>query len=154
MNENRRQILEMLANGAITADEAERLIAALEKEAPATAGTGAAAGSKPRPKYLRVVVEDEGGSGPLASGLSGGGSRGPTKVNVRVPMQLLRAGVKLASLIPPQAQIKVNDALHQQGMTLDLSQLKPENLEELVDQLSELTVDVDDSKAKVRVFCE
>jgi hypothetical protein len=150
MNENRRQILEMLANGAITADEAERLIAALEKETPAMAGTGAAAGSKPRPKYLRVVVEDESGSGPLA----GGGSRGPTKVNVRVPMQLLRAGVKLASLIPPQAQIKVNDALHQQGMTLDLSQLKPENLEELVDQLSELTVDVDDSKAKVRVFCE
>jgi len=30
MNENRRQILEMLAAGKITADEAERLIAALE----------------------------------------------------------------------------------------------------------------------------
>jgi hypothetical protein len=154
MNENRRQILEMLANGAITADEAERLIAALEKEPSAAAGTDAATGSKPRPKYLRVVVEDESGSGSLAGGFAGGGHRGPTKVNVRVPMQLLRAGVKLAALIPPQAQIKVNDALHQHGMTLDLSQLKPENLEELVDQLSELTVDVDDSTSKVRVFCE
>ena len=30
MNENRRQILEMLAAGKITADEAERLLAALE----------------------------------------------------------------------------------------------------------------------------
>ncbi len=29
MNENRRQILEMLAAGKITADEAERLIAAM-----------------------------------------------------------------------------------------------------------------------------
>jgi SHOCT-like protein len=155
MNENRRQILEMLANGAITADEAERLIVALEKEQPAAAGAGTAPGSKPRPKYLRVVVEDESGSSPIASGIMGGSDhRGPTKVNVRVPMQLLRAGVKLASLIPPQAQIKVNDALQQQGLTLDLSQLKPENLEELVDQLSELTVDVDDSKSKVRVFCE
>lgn len=155
MNENRRQILEMLAAGKITAEEAERLIVALEKEPPAAADAGAAAGSKPRPKYLRVVVEDESGSSSIASGISGGsGSRGPTKVNVRVPMQLLRAGVKLAALIPPQAQARVNDALHNQGMTIDLSQLKPENLEELVDQLSDLTVDVDDSNAKVRVFCE
>ncbi len=38
MNENRRQILEMLAAGKITADEAERLIAALE--GPPAAGNG------------------------------------------------------------------------------------------------------------------
>jgi hypothetical protein len=31
-----------------------------------------------------------------------GGHDGPTKVNVRVPMQLLRAGVKLASLLNAQ----------------------------------------------------
>ena len=142
MNENRRQILDMLAEGKITADEAERLIAALEKEPPAAARTGAATGSKSQPKYLRVLVEE------------GNEDRGATKVNVRVPMQLLRAGVKLASLIPPQAQGRVNDALHRHGMTVDLSQIKPENLEELMDQLGDLTVDVDDSKAKVRVFCE
>jgi hypothetical protein len=156
MNENRRQILEMLANGAITADEAERLIAALEKDkGHAAPGTAAESAPRPRPKYLRVVVEDESGSSPLASGIMGtGDSRGPTRVNVRVPMQLLRAGVKLAALIPPQAQERVNDALREKGMAVDLTQLKPEHLEELVDQLSELTVDVDDSKAKVRVFCE
>jgi SHOCT-like protein len=144
MNENRRQILEMLANGAITADEAERLIAALEKPPAPLPGMAADSntGGKPRPKYLRVVVEDD------------SEHRGATTVNVRVPMQLLRAGVKLASLIPPQAQVRVNDALHQHGMTVDLSQLKPENLEELVDQLSDLTVDVNDQRSKVRVFCE
>ena len=32
MNENRRQILEMLAAGKITADEAERLLAALDPD--------------------------------------------------------------------------------------------------------------------------
>ena len=37
MNENRRQILEMLAAGKITADEAEQLLAALEPDATATA---------------------------------------------------------------------------------------------------------------------
>ena len=32
MNENRRKILDMLATGQITADEAERLIIALERD--------------------------------------------------------------------------------------------------------------------------
>ena len=34
MNDNRRQILDMLAEGKITAEEAERLIAALERGDP------------------------------------------------------------------------------------------------------------------------
>jgi len=144
MTENRRQILEMLAGGKITADEAERLMSALygEGNGDSRATMSDAPTVKPRPKYLRVMVHDE--------------SRddSPTEVNVRIPMQLLRAGVRLASLIPVQARDQVNDALKEQGMQIDLSQIKPENLEELVDQLSELTVDVDDKHSKVRVFCE
>src|SRR4029077_198630 len=139
MNENRRKILEMLSAGQITAEEAERLIGALEKESPAANGTDHA---RVKPKYIRVLVEDTGHQG-----------KNPT-VNVRVPMQLLRAGVKLAHLIPAQARVHVNDALHEKGFDVDLSQIKPENLEELVDHLGELTVDVDDKDVKVRVFCE
>lgn len=139
MNENRRQILEMLASGKISADEAERLISAIEQQPDAA--SGAEPGKKPKPKYIRVVVDDNGrGTG--------------TKANIRVPMQLLRSGVKLAALIPKAAQGHVNQALHEHGVQLDLSQIKPENLEELVDQLDELTVDVDDRDVKVRVFCE
>jgi hypothetical protein len=143
MNENRRQILEMLAEGKINADEAERLIAALETEAPAAPGTASSeAVAKANPKYLRILVKDE--------------SMGdhPTQVNVRVPMQLLRAGVRLAGLIPAQARDHVNEALREQGIQFDISQIKPENLEELVNELSDLTVDVDNEQTKVRVFCE
>ena len=79
----------------------------------------------------------------------------PVNVNVRVPMQLLRAGVKLVSLIPPRARDQVNAALHREGVPLNLNEIKPENLEELIDHLSELTVNVDGGeKTKVRVFCE
>ena len=145
MNENRRQVLDMLSKGQITADEAERLIAALEKE-PAGPSSAASsdAGPKDKPKYLRVLVNSE------------DGYHGPATVNIRVPMQLLRAGVKLASLIPAQARDQVNDAFRQQGLPFDLSQIKPENLEELIDQLDDLTVDVDQkrNKVNVRVFCE
>ena len=143
MNENRMQILQMLAAGKITAEEAERLIAALGSESSATASEGATT-AKARPKYLRVLVEaDELGDG-----------RGPTNVNVRVPMQLLRAGVKLVNLIPVQARDQVNVALREKGVEFDLSQIKPENLEEIVDQIGDMTVDVDNKEAKVRVFCE
>jgi hypothetical protein len=148
MNENRRQILEMLAAGKITADEAERLIAALE-DAPSPSNGANTSEGKPRnkAKYLRVLVEaDEEMTG----------MKGPTTVNVRVPMQLLRAGVRLASLIPAQAHDQLDAALSRHGVPLTLSQIKPENLEDLIDHLEDLTVDVDakEDNTKVRVFCE
>jgi len=149
MSEHRRQILQMLSEGKISPDEAERLIAAVEGPV-GTKSTDPAFGSaeKSRPRYLRVVVDSE----------DEGGHEGPTKVNVRVPMQLLRAGVKLAGLLPAPALRRANDAMQEQGVPIDLTQLKPENLEELVEQLNDLTVDVDqkdaNTKVKVRVFCE
>jgi hypothetical protein len=146
MSEQRRQVLQMLAEGKITADEAERLIGALEKEQPASANGGSESGAKAKPKYLCVVVDAQ----------NGHGYHGPTSVNIRVPMQLLRAGVKLASLIPVQARDQVNDAMRQHHVPFDLSQIKPENLEELIEQLNDLTIDVDEShgQTKVKVFCE
>jgi hypothetical protein len=145
MNENRRRILEMLAAGEIKADEAERLLAALEKEtSPAASASDPNPHTKTWPRYLRVVVESE----------ESHHGQGPAKVNVRVPFQLLRAGVRLTSIIPPHARLKVNDAMHKQGIDLDLNELRPENLEELIYQLKELTVDIDDKSNKVRVFCE
>jgi SHOCT-like protein len=148
MSEHRRQILQMLSDGKINASEAERLISAVE-EPPASRSTDPSATPvKSRPKYLRVVVDSE----------DDGGYGGPTKVNVRVPMQLLRAGVRLASLLPAQALQRANHAMQEQGIPIDLSQIKPENLEELVEHLSDLTVDVDQkdaaTKVKVRVYCE
>ncbi len=144
MNENRRRILEMLAAGKITADEAERLFAALDKDKDQPGGSSAEArgSAKPKPKYMRVQVEAE------------DRNDGPVKVNVRIPLQLLHAGVKFTSLIPPQARAHVNEAFRKQGMDFDINSLKPENLDGIIDQLNDLTVDVDHKDAKVRVFCE
>ena len=138
MNDNRRQILDMLADGKITAEEAERLIAALERN-----GVGATVMSdSDKVKYLRVLVDTK---DPID---------GPTKVNVRVPMQLLRAGVRLTGVIPARAREEVNSALRKEGIAFDINNVTPQNLEELIEQLRELTVDVDNENTKVRVFCE
>jgi hypothetical protein len=144
MNEQRKQILEMLAEGKITADEAEQLIAALEREQPDTSAPPTETRQKPRPKYLRVLV----------SSSDNFGGNGPGKVNVRVPIQLLRAGVQLASLIPPSALNQANEELRKSGVPIDLSQLKPQHIESLIEQLDDITVDVDQPDAKVQVFCE
>ncbi|HEX4788796.1 MAG TPA: hypothetical protein VH372_10070 [Actinospica sp.] len=140
MNEQRKDILDMLAEGKITAAEAESLIAALERDqAPAPARVDARPGG--RAKYLRVQVDtfDDGE---------------PGRVNVRVPLQLLRAGVQLAALVPPQALGRANIELGKSGVPIDLTQLKPEQLEALVEHLDEVTVEVDQADARVRVFCE
>ena len=143
MSDDRRSILNMLAEGKITADEAERLLSALERSGSVSAPAGGSAGHNGSPRYLRVVVDsDEPGEG------------GPTKVNVRVPMSLLRAGVRLASIIPPQAREQINAEMAKSGVAFDINQIRPENLEDLVDQLNDLQVDVDQERTKVRVYCE
>jgi hypothetical protein len=142
MNNDRRAVLQMLSEGKINADEAERLLSALDRTAASAAGESRPSLTNGAPKYLRVTVDtDEPGEG-------------PTKVNIRVPMALLRAGVRLTSLIPPAARDQVNAELSKNGVPFDIAQLKPENLEDLVDQLNDLTVDVDQEKTKVRIYCE
>jgi Asp-tRNA(Asn)/Glu-tRNA(Gln) amidotransferase B subunit len=141
MNEQPRQVLQMLAEGKITADEAERLIDALEREQPESP-PGIMSRPKPRPKFLRLVVVDN-SAGDQSS-----------RIDVRVPLQLLRAGVRLITLVPPQALTKVNAELAKSGVPIDLTELKPQQLEELIDQLDEVTLDVNDPDSKVQVFCE
>jgi len=139
MNEERHRILTMVSEGKVSASEAGALLDAL--------GTSTAAPERSpeppaNPRFLRVVVE--GHEGP-----HGG------KVNVRVPFNLIRAGVRLAALLPAAAHGPVNKALAAQGIEIDVSKIKPEELEGLVQHLTELQVDVDGNDGeKVRVFCE
>ena len=84
-------------------------------------------------KYLRVVVDSTNGD----------------KVNVRVPMGLLRTGIKLSTMIP----ILAGDKLKESG--IDLSYLSNLSGDELIDELRDLKVDVDSPNGDtVRVFCE
>jgi hypothetical protein len=137
MSEETRKILEMLHEGKIGVEEAEKLLAAVSAPNAPAEGPIAATGAR---KYLRIQVDPEQGVG---------GDR----VNVRVPMKLIRAGLKLAAFLPRDAQSQVNDALKEKGFDLDLSKLAPEDLEEVVANLDDLTVDVE-GKQKVRIYSE
>jgi hypothetical protein len=142
MDENSKKVLEMLAEGKITHDEAERLLDRLARMRPAAEGVAggrdasvpAAGRPAPKnPKYLRVVVQSEKGD----------------KVNVRVPMALVKTGIRLGALMPEHARREL------ECKGVDLSALSNLDGEELVQALAELTVDVDSGNGdKVRVFCE
>ena len=138
MTENTRQVLEMLAEGKITTEEADRLISAL-REQPAAQGAPAT-----KPRYLRVIVD------------AANTKDGPVKVNIRVPLMLLRAGVRLGSLMPARAQEEVNRALRKEGIDIDISKIKAENIEELINELRDISVDIEHDRedVKIKVFAE
>jgi hypothetical protein len=138
MNEERKKILEMVANGKISVEEAERLLSAIDAGQDREPQNGE---PRRKPKYLRVVVE------PKSDSDEG------DRVNVRVPINLIRAGLKWASFIPNHSQKKVGDALKEKGINVDLGTLTPEDLEELILNLNDLEVEVDGEEV-VRVYCE
>lgn len=165
MSEERKKILSMLADGKISPDDAERLLEKLGEEG---AGRGHRHGGgwrgHRRRKHLHIGEEalPEGDS--AASG-SGNGSAEPAgmpkylrvevhskdddHVSVRVPLRLIRTGVKLTTMLPSETSAK----LAEKG--IDLSQLGKLEGEDLVEALRELKVDVDSAGGDtVRVFCE
>jgi hypothetical protein len=132
MNPERMKVLEMLAAGKITPDEAERIIEKLAAIAPPPDDAPA---QKPPGslKYLRVVLHENDGE----------------RVNIRVPLALVRTGLKLSTMLPKHA----SEELSRKG--IDISQLCGLQGEELIDALRELQVDVDsDDGEQVRIFCE
>lgn len=147
MSDNKKKILEMLAENKISVDDAYRLLSAVEGGEGRRESTGKAEPAfKGKAKYLRVTVLPD-----PESDRSGNYDR----VNVRVPMSLIRAGIKFTSLIPSEARDKVNLALHEKGIDIDERNMKPEDIEELIGALSDLEVDVvSKTGEKVKVFVE
>ena len=143
MNKEKRKILEMLQKGKINVDEAERLLSAVSGNSTTASDQESTSTLSPgrKLKYLRVVVE------PTPDSKNG------ERVNIRVPINLIRAGLKLASFIPKHAQEKVDEALKEKGIGMDINKLKPEDLEELIVNLNDLQVEVE-GEEKVRIFCE
>lgn len=146
MTENKKKILEMLAENKISIDDAYRLLNVIDADESGQVSTPKPQPEgKAKPKYLRVNVVPD----PDAEGGSG------DRVNVRVPMSLIHAGIKLTSLIPPEALDKVNGVLRDKGINFDVRSVKTEDIEELIEALGELEVDVVSGRGeKVKVYVE
>ncbi len=141
MAEDKMRILNMLSEGKITADEAEKLLGALEStQVPEPKAQNGRLSDILTDKFLYVQVEPKEG-------------KGSDRVSVKVPLALLQTGLNIFGLIPKDAQDKINSSMKQNGMSFDLSTVNPENIKELMVILEEMKIDVDSEDATVQVYC-
>jgi len=135
MSEERLKVLEMVSQGKLTVQEAEQLLQAVET------GTRAEE-TKANPKYFRVLVSKPAQDGKKAE-----------NVNIRVPISVVRGGLRLSALFPGimgKKKIQLGN-----GAELDLSQVTYADLEAMIRDIGELSVHVDDDEGKqVRIRCE
>jgi hypothetical protein len=134
MSEETRKVLEMLSSGKINVQEAEQLLQAVK------ASNESAEEKTAEPRYFRILVNKPARDGKKAEAM-----------NIRVPITVIRGGLRLGSLFPGMlAKKKIPLA---NGTELDLSKVTYTDLEAMIKDIGELTVDVD-GDAQVRIRCE
>ena len=148
MNDDSRRILDLLAQGKITVDEAQQLLSAIQAQSGADSGpavppAGDSKGDTERPRFLRIAVLEAPRNG-----------KPEKKVNIRVPLAILRGGIRLAALVPGLGDKLSAQMYARHGINLDLSKLDPADLENVVKGLEDLTIDVDEGQKKVQFHCE
>lgn len=98
--EERLRVLKMLQEGKISATEAAQILEALEEiPSPSSPKTPAAASLPSRPgKWFRVLVTDT--------------NNGKTRVNVRLPLNMVASGVKMGMKFSPEVEgLDVNELM-------------------------------------------
>ena len=140
MSHQRKQILEMLSSGKINTDEAEKLLEAIKTNSFTTNDAEKETKSTDKPKFLCVKVE--------------GGSYSKCKnVDVKIPIVLLKAGMKFGSIMPDGVKGKFSSCMNEHGVKFDLNNLNSENIDSFIVALKDNSIDIDSDDGKVRVFC-
>ena len=89
----------MIQDGKITADEGSRLIQALDSHKPASPPNATAPGASKTGRWFHVQVTDM--------------NTGKTRVNIRLPVNLLQAGMKMGARFSPEVQGLDMDQMNQ-----------------------------------------
>jgi len=142
MSDDRRRVLELLSQGRISVEEADQLLGALKTTAAESADAAEPPPSPRPPKFIRIAVHD----------LSSDGRR--EDVNIRVPLAIVRGGLKLGALIPGFSPERVTRHLRDKGIDLDLANLDPARLDAIFAAVGNFTIDVKEGKSEVRISCE
>jgi hypothetical protein len=159
MNTERMKILEMLKEGRINAEEADRLLEKLaqldhdevnDDDVVIDADFGSAVAS--------AVKKAKAGVRRIASTITVGRHSGRVlaiyvtthegkNVNVRLPLSLVRAGVKLTALLPQSAA----DALKEKGVNLDA--MAEMDSDELLEALHDLNINITTEEGDTVTIC-
>jgi uncharacterized protein (UPF0335 family) len=173
MSTERMKILEMLKDGKISAEDADRLIERIERldeaedevsadnddiadvhdrrginAAVAEALKTAAATGRSARATIRTVRERHSSKGGKFFCIKIQTHKGKN-INLRLPLAVAKAGVKLSALLPQSA----TDSLKEKGINLDeLTQLKGDDLSSAIEEL-DLNIETEEGDT-IRIFCE
>ena len=147
-----RRILDLLQEGKITVDDADRLIKALCTDRPAetvTADTPTV--GTDRVRWIRINIQKPANeTGHKAK-----------NVNIRVPIAIVKGGMRLGAIIGTFAGDKAARRMKAQGLDIDLakissdlSQMNGPEFDEFLQSLNETNIEIDDGKAQVRITAE
>jgi len=155
MSDERRRVLDLLAQGKITVDEADELLKTLGanagREAAGPPPAGDAATNDPqRTRWVRINVHR------LADDC-----RGEKDVNIRVPIAVVKGGMRLGAIIATFAGEKAAQRMKARGIHLDISKINDDlskmngaEFDAFLKSLDDTSIEIDDGKSQVRISCE
>jgi hypothetical protein len=76
------------------------------------------------------------------------------QVSIRVPMALVRGGVRLGAIFPYKGNDPISQHLRNHGVDVDWSKIDLSQLDSVLQNLDETTIDVDNGRAQVRISYE
>src|SRR5713101_2534806 len=140
MSDETRRVLDLLSQNKITVDEADQLLRAIgapphAETAPKTGGDTAR-----KARFIRIAVHK------LAHG-----RHTDKDVNIRVPMAIVKSGMRLGAILPGLVGDKVTARLRERGLDVDWSKLDPAMIEAVLSELGDVAIDVDSGEAQVRI---
>ena len=143
MSDDRRRILELVADGKITVDEAQQLLQALDSSNGASPGAAAEEGKPSKLRWVLINVHKTAKEG-----------KQDKDVNIRVPIAVIKSGMRLGALIPGMAGDQVASRLREKGLDVDFSKLDAASIETMLRALGETNIEIESGRSQVRITCE
>ena len=146
-----RRVLDLLAQGKITVDEADRLLKALSADRPDETAPENDSASRPAARWIRINISKP----------ANDANHKAKNVNIRVPIGIVKGGMRLGAIIGTFAGEKAARRMKAEGhdidlakISSDLSQMNGPEFDEFMKSLNDTNIEIDDGKATVRITAE
>ena len=143
-----RRVLDLLAQGKITVDEADRLLKAMG--AQTAAAPDQATDDRGPARWIRVHIHKPANE-----------HREQKDVSIRVPISVVKGGMRLGAIIATFAGEKAARRMRARGIDIDLSKVNGDlsnlngpEFDSFLKTLDDVNIEVDDGKSQVRITCE